>query len=135
MNIEEVLEKYYKKPYKLSMGNIDTCSYSIAASFPQKYINGNAASFSLEAKENIVKRLNESEDIKSMNLDNGFLYYVADNTTIYYIEQDRVMVFLIVRGWGNLTGTGGHNLPKEQAKEIQDLFGNWIVETLSKKIE
>lgn len=42
---------------------------------------------------------------------------------------------MLVRGWGYLIGTGGLNLSAEEATKIQDDFGNWIVETLSKKKE
>jgi len=42
---------------------------------------------------------------------------------------------MLIRGWGYLIGTGGLNLSAEKAAKIQDDFGNWIVETLSKKKE
>ena len=42
---------------------------------------------------------------------------------------------MLIRGWGYLIGAGGLNLPAEEAVKIQDDFGNWIVETLSKKKE
>lgn len=29
---------------------------------------------------------------------------------------------ILIRGWGNLTGIGGHNLPAEEAVNIQDTF-------------
>lgn len=41
--------------------------------------------------------------------------------------------FLIIRGFGYLTGTGGLNLSEEEADAIQDDLGAFIVERLSKK--
>jgi len=40
---------------------------------------------------------------------------------------------LLIRGWGHLTGTGGLNLPLDQAAAFQDSFANYIVEKLSGK--
>ena len=31
-------------------------------------------------------------------------------------------LFIIIRGWGGLTGIGGHNFPSEKAVKIQDDF-------------
>jgi hypothetical protein len=39
--------------------------------------------------------------------------------------------FILIRGWGNLTGTGGYHFSEEKAIKIQDDFKNWIVCKLS----
>lgn len=39
--------------------------------------------------------------------------------------------FLLIRGWGYLTGTGGLNLSEDEAQEIQDDLANYIVEKLT----
>ena len=39
--------------------------------------------------------------------------------------------FICIRGWGNLTGTGGYHFAEEKAIKIQDDFKNWIVYKLS----
>lgn len=39
-----------------------------------------------------------------------------------------------IRGWGHLTGCGALNLPPEEAIEIQDDFGEWIVKKLKQEI-
>jgi uncharacterized protein with ACT and thioredoxin-like domain len=41
-------------------------------------------------------------------------------------------LLIIIRGWGNLTGTGALNLSEEDAANIQDTFAEWIVETLNR---
>lgn len=40
---------------------------------------------------------------------------------------------MTIRGWGNLTGIGGHNLPAQEAINVQDTFCAFIIETLNKK--
>lgn len=39
--------------------------------------------------------------------------------------------FILIRGWGRLTGTGAYNLDAEYACRIQDTLAEYIVEKLS----
>ena len=41
--------------------------------------------------------------------------------------------FIRIRGWGNLTGIGAHNLPAEEAVKIQDDLRDWIIWKLDLK--
>ena len=41
---------------------------------------------------------------------------------------------LRIRGWGYLTGVGGHHLDRDVAAQIQDAFGDYIVEQLNKHV-
>lgn len=41
--------------------------------------------------------------------------------------------YILIRGWGNLTGTGGHNLSPEEAANVQDTFAEFIVNQLNQK--
>lgn len=50
-----------------------------------------------------------------------------------YVSIDGINVMLL-RGWGHLTGCGALNLPPEEAIEIQDDFGEWIVKKLKQEI-
>jgi len=50
-----------------------------------------------------------------------------------YIVMDGEREIILIRGWGNLTGTGAHNLPAEEAANVQDTFAQWIIERLTKK--
>ena len=38
---------------------------------------------------------------------------------------------ILIRGWGNLTGSGAHNLSDEDAANIQDTFAEHIVNKLN----
>lgn len=49
--------------------------------------------------------------------------YISENNTNY----------ILIRGWGNLTGTGGHNLSPEEAANVQDTFAEFIVNQLNQK--
>jgi hypothetical protein len=40
-------------------------------------------------------------------------------------------LFIVIRGWGNLTGCGSHNFSGEKAAQIQDDFRNWLIDKLS----
>lgn len=40
---------------------------------------------------------------------------------------------MTIRGWGNLTGIGGHNLPAEEAANIQDTFAEFLVNKLNER--
>lgn len=39
--------------------------------------------------------------------------------------------FILIRGWGNLTGCGSYNLRGEYAEKIQDTLSDYIVEKLN----
>lgn len=56
------------------------------------------------------------------------------NKTFYhekgYIKVENSLIMLI-RGWGNLTGIGGHNLSDEEAANVQDTFAEFIVNKLN----
>lgn len=50
-----------------------------------------------------------------------------------YIKNRDGVDILLIRGWGNLTGTGGMNLQPEEAANIQDTFAEFIVNQLNGK--
>lgn len=54
------------------------------------------------------------------------IYYMIPETT------ERVHI-ITIRGWGNLTGIGAHNLPAEEAANIQDTFAEFIVDKLNER--
>lgn len=43
------------------------------------------------------------------------------------------MPFINIRGWGNLTSKGGHNLTTKEAYEVQDNLRDWLIYKLNKK--
>jgi len=60
------------------------------------------------------------------------LEWSSRNTTIYVVKEKGIKSpYLIVRGWGTLTGPSGYHLPAQAAAKIQDDFAAWIIETLT----
>ena len=54
---------------------------------------------------------------------------ITNNSVDFY--KNGTYIFCI-RGWGNLTGTGALNLPKNKAIEIQDGFIEHVLKSISK---
>ncbi len=63
-------------------------------------------------------------------LTNSNIIFIHDKEMIKDSEGNNV---ILIRGWGNLTGTGAMNLPEETAAIIQDTFAEFIVEQLNKR--
>lgn len=68
----------------------------------------------------ILNGQSESMGCPDVGCDNGEIYINGDP-------------FLVVRGWGYLTGICGLNLPEEKAATIQDDFAVWVVEKIRGK--
>ena len=82
-----------------------------------------------ESQKKIINILNGDD---SQSIEHPLKY---EDGYISIKKEDKWFKIMLVRGWGYLIGTGGLNLSAEEAAKIQDDFGNWIVETLSKKKE
>jgi hypothetical protein len=82
-----------------------------------------AKSVSREERDLIIFRLNALNKTTEKVPDYELTY---SNTMIQNNEED----FIEIRGWGNLTGIGGHKFEAEKAAKIQDDFANWIMDTL-----
>lgn len=71
-----------------------------------------------ELKQQVVDSLNSTElkPIQGLNLSLRRGFDILNNG-----EE-----FITIRGWGGLTGIGGHNLDADTAAKIQDDFSVWI---------
>ena len=58
--------------------------------------------------------------------------FVHKDGTIYLERDGELHDFILIRGWGNLTGGGSYNLDGEYAGKIQDTLAEYIVEKLNK---
>jgi len=74
----------------------------------------------------IIDILNDK--IKS-NYTDKFHYWKQEQ--IVFIDSEPRKMVLIIRGWGNLTGTGGMKLSNEEAINIQDTFAEFIISKLN----
>ncbi len=50
------------------------------------------------------------------------------------ILDEKLNKIILIRGWGNLTGSGGMKLSEDEAINIQDTFAEYIVEQLNKRV-
>ena len=120
-------EKIYELPLARRGFMVFTKEYEKAFDFPFPLLFKNCYQFTDEQKDDIVRKLN-GEQIAFAFSD---LRYNPDNTIVYVKQFGVEKEFIVVRGWGHLTGTGGLNLPPDQAAAIQNAFGEYIVKTLS----
>lgn len=127
----------FKDVYKLplekyeGMDKVFHANGHMAFDFLRRYKNGDehALHAAEESQNKIINILNgdDSQKIKHpLKHEDGYIWIQKD---------DKWYKIMLIRGWGYLIGTGGLNLSAEEAAKIQDDFGNWIVETLSKKKE
>ena len=79
-----------------------------------------------EKRELLVKVINGECNLTNTSL----VFHHKDG---YILTQDNDQVILI-RGWGGLTGIGGHNLEQVEAANIQDTFADYIVERLNYRV-
>ena len=77
----------------------------------------------------------EKTEQKILNVINGKENFKNFHLSFYHengvIQDDKGQKIILIRGWGNLTGTGAMNLSVEEAANIQDTFANFIVERLN----
>jgi hypothetical protein len=73
-------------------------------------------------------------DVREYFADTPILIEVAKcESDFRHLEKDgERKEFILIRGWGNLTGTGSYNLDGEYAGKIQDTLAEYIVEKLNK---
>ena len=78
---------------------------------------------SKSTKEKLLKCINGE-----INLTNPHISFRHEDGFILDNDHNKL---ILIRGWGNLTGIGAHNLPVEEAANIQDTFADFIVERLN----
>ena len=95
----------------------------MAFDFALKWLYPDCAEISEDKQQLIVDILNgktESDLNLSLSYNNGIIY-----------AQERE--FIIIRGWGYLTGSGGLGLSQEVAALIQDQFALYIINKITKQ--
>jgi hypothetical protein len=117
----------WKDMYSLPLHKTDYISWvydkrsNFVFQFEPKFVNGDYAKGYLEFENNVLNKLNGG----SHKFESEF---TSKHGEIFYKHNH----IITIRGWGNLTGIGAHNLPAETAALIQDTFCDWIIETLNK---
>lgn len=65
--------------------------------------------------------------------------YTQTGNVICTVSDDRTKILmndipvLLIRGWGYLTGIGGHNLPQDEAVNVQESLIGYICKQLNRK--
>ncbi len=107
--------EFYKLPFKSSF--YDNWVYDANDNFMfQLHVDG--------VKEKVVEALNSKERVP-----NKARLTVSPTDNGMILNQGHP--FIRIRGWGNLTGIGAHNLPAEEAAKIQDNLRDWIIYKLT----
>lgn len=122
--------KFYNRPFHKD--KYHTWVYDAKSNFVFQFINkydekGNLTDGLAELQTQVIFSLNalSNEPIDALNLSID----TFDETLILNNGQP----FILIRGWGNLTGIGGYNFAWGKASKIQDDFRDWIIYKLTTK--
>ena len=122
--------KFYNRPFHRA--KYGTWVYDAKSNFVFQFENkydekGNIIDGVTDLQEQVIFSLNAlyNEPIDKLNLSVD----AKDETMI--LNND--LPFILIRGWGNLTGIGGYNFDAEKASKIQDDFRDWIIYKLTQK--
>ena len=115
----------YTFPFELKFDTkAMTPKYQMAFDFIPVFLrNVDAMRVGTESKEKIIRIVNGADE----PIHNDFNLTYEDGTI-----KANGLVLILLRGWGHLTGVGGLHLPAEEALRIQNEFGEYILERLTK---
>lgn len=127
--------KTYKDIYKFPLRKAKYGSWVYDAEsnfvfqFEAKFEKGDYQKGWQEFEQKIIDCLN---DVKPLELKEKSNFSLSEGNI--FITQNGIKSHIItIRGWGNLTGIGAHNLSGEEAANIQDTFAEFIVNKLNNK--
>ena len=110
--------KTYKEVYQLPLEDQHGWIYDQKGNFVFQFLIDNE-----EMEKKLLDVINGKKNLTNLDL-------------VFKHEQGQVvdksgLPIILIRGWGNLTGTGAMNLSVEEASNIQDTFADFIVERLN----
>lgn len=122
----ESFAKYYEMPLRVD----DYCPHYV-------WTKDNEMAFNYLDERRLYKYEDTSEIIAIVNAINGYGPGTF-NASIHPTQNDVIQIDgedkLLIRGWGNLTAPGCHNLKREEAIIVQNDFAKWIVEQLRRNL-
>lgn len=95
--------------------------------FEAQFEGGNYAKGWKEFEDKVLDCLNGKNHLKLTTES----YFIHKEGQIFIKQEDNNKLIITIRGWGNLTGIGSHNLSGEEAANIQDTFAEFIVNKLN----
>lgn len=119
--------KSFKDIYKLPLIFIDKDYYTRIYDSNSNFV----FQFTFYNQFEIAEKLLNAINGKKWLTNDSITFYHQEGNIFYKVRDTKINVILI-RGWGNLTGVGGHNLSSKEAINIQDTFAEFIVEQLNK---
>ena len=119
--------EYFKLPMQLIGGKCIDSEGRMLFDFMSSWYNfDNKVIISKEAQNRILECFNSDK-----YLTNPELKFSFDKESCLVLLNG--MPFILIRGWGYLTGTGGLNLSSEKAIEVQNSLGEYLAEQLNKR--
>lgn len=118
-NLENIT--FWKPPFRLSCGYVYDSAGDFCFQFTFKTGDYDKDE---EIQQKIIDILNDKIDKRitsKLEIVDGYKIYAWDNP------------FIMVRGWGHLTGLSALHLDHDVAKKIQDDFAMWILNKLTKR--
>lgn len=113
---------FYKQPFKLD--EYSGWVYDTNNNFVFQFELDNTDKLNHQIMDIINDKENSKTSLFSASKEEQEIYVVTlDNNKHHCIT---------IRGWGNLTGTGAHNLSIDRAIEIQDSFIDWLLFKLNR---
>ena len=117
-------QEYYKFPLKVDV----YCDIITWTADKQRAFDW-CVDIPLDKKQELVDVLNNTTQHSFKHKFYRENSYIFSENPIFKKEP-----VLSIRGWGYLTGPGGCHLDHETAAQIQDAFGDYIVEQLNKNV-
>lgn len=126
MTTEKLKLEFYKQPFHIAKygGWVYDAKDNFVFQFEGDFdVKGNYKKGYKELCQKIIDCLNDnnSKPIESLELE-------LKNAIEIYKEGK---LFILIRGWGNLTGIGAHNFSSDKASKIQDDFVSWFLSRVS----
>lgn len=120
----ETYKDIYKFPLKQwdSFSRVDDAKGNFVFQFEPRFNNGDYQDGWKDFEKKALAVINGEDNFKETK-------FHSEEGQIF-VDGDTVPI-ITIRGWGNLTGIGAHNLPADEAANIQDTFTEFIVERLN----
>ena len=120
--------KFYNRPFEETYSRVYDAKNNFSFQFENRFDDkGKHIESQIELQKQVIFSLNalDNEPIDGLNLSID-----AKNETLIL---NNGLPFILIRGWGNLTGIGGYNFDVQKASKIQDDLRDWIIYKLTKK--
>lgn len=120
--------KFYNRPFEETYSRVYDAKNNFSFQFENRFDDkGKHIESQIELQKQVIFSLNalDNEPIDGLNLSID-----AKNETLIL---NNGLPFILIRGWGNLTGIGGYHFDVQKASKIQDDLRDWIIYKLTKK--